>query len=115
VSAAMAANVAAVEGRIDHQVVRQVLHDIPRSVSRDLDYGAIREFKSRALHFRVDARRPEPMRTVDIGETGQRQTIPDLVEAFLRERQLTPGVDRDALCALGREYLAATAADDAPE
>jgi len=100
----IAARVAEVEGGIDDQVVRQVLYDVPRTVARDLNHVAIREYKARALHYRFDARRPERPEQVGIA-TGRRQTVAELVESYLRECSLSPGVDREAFVALGREYL----------
>ena len=112
---AIARNVANARIPIDRQVVRQVLHDIPRLVSRDLNHRAIRQLKTRALHYRLDGRRPTPVHEIGLAEGGQRQTLPELLEEFLTQRLLTPGVERAELLKLGREYLALTVATGQPD
>ena len=94
------------DGGIDGQIVRLVVHNVDRLTARDLDHAAIRERKARALHLRLDLRRPEPVRAGGVLTTGQRQTLPALVEEYLRARTLPPGVPRDRFVALGTEYVA---------
>jgi DNA repair exonuclease SbcCD nuclease subunit len=93
------------EGGIDEKIVRLVVRDVPRHVARELDYKAIREFKRRALHFHLDARKPEIARVSASGAPVRRPSLVETVEARLRERPVEPGVDRDALVALGLHYL----------
>lgn len=96
-----------VPGGIDEQIVRQVVFDVARATARDLDHAAIRALKTRALHYHLDLRRPAPMRTVGVGAPGRRRTLGEMLDASLRQRPLPPGMARDRLVALGREYLAA--------
>lgn len=96
----------ACEGGIDDRIVRLVVRDVSRYVLRDLDHKAIREYKRRALHFLLDARRPQPLRTEASGAPGRRTSLTDTVRAMLEGRDLTPGTDRTALVALGLRYLA---------
>jgi DNA repair protein SbcD/Mre11 len=96
---------AQVRGGIAGQIVRQVVRNIARNTARDLDHAAIRALKADALHYQLDLRRPEPMRTVGVAAPGKRQTLPELVTAYLRDRRLSPGVDRERLIALGRGYV----------
>lgn len=96
----------ACEGGIDDRIVRVVVRDVSRYVLRDLDHKAIREYKRRALHFLLDARRPQPLRTEASGAPGRRTSLTDTVRAMLEGRDLTPGIDRAALVALGLRYLA---------
>jgi len=98
-------HVAAVRGGIADQIVRQVVHDIPRPIARDLDYTAVREHKASALHFQLDLRRPQPHREVGVGAPGTRQTLLDLVADYLRRRPLDAEVDREELVALGRRCM----------
>lgn len=98
-------HVAAVRGGIADQVVRQVVHDLPRPIARDLDYTAVREHKASALHFQLDLRRPQPHREVGVGSPGTRQTLLDLVADYLRRRPLDAEVDREELVALGRRCM----------
>ncbi len=101
----IAARANAVAGGLDGQVVRQVVFDVPRNVARDLDHAFIRELKTRALHYHLDLRRPQPTREVGVGAPGRRQTLRELVHEYLSSRPLSPGVDRNALVALGNGYL----------
>jgi DNA repair exonuclease SbcCD nuclease subunit len=101
----IAKRVDGVKGGIDEQVVRQLVYDVPRHILRDLNHAKIREYKTRALHFRFDPRRPEPVRQVGIGVPGRRQTLPELLDEYLANRPLPADVDRDALISLGRKYL----------
>jgi exonuclease SbcD len=105
--------IAGVAGEIDGQIVRQIVFDVARLTARDLDHAAIRDYKTRALHYRLDLRRPAPRREVGVGGAGRRQTLPEVLEAYLRARTLPPEVPRDRLVALGGELLAEAAATEA--
>ena len=98
-------HVEAVRGGIDDQIVRQVVFELPRPVARDVDHGMIREFKTRALHFHLDTRRPETRHEVGVGAPGTRQTLTELLADYLGRRPLDAEVDRNLLVALGRHYL----------
>jgi exonuclease SbcD len=104
--AAIRKTVEACKGGIDDKIVRLVVRDVPRHVLRDLDHRAIREFKRRAVHFLLDARRPQPHRTEASGAPGRRTSLTETVRATLEQRELTPGIDRAALVDLGLRYLA---------
>jgi DNA repair protein SbcD/Mre11 len=92
-------------GGIDDNIVRLVVRDAPRHVVRELDVAALRDYKRRALHFHLDARRPEVVRLVASGAPMRRRSLLETVEERLRTRTLTPDLDRDALVALGLYYL----------
>jgi len=96
---------------IDQQVVRLVVFDVPRHVARELDHAAIRSYKSRALHFQLDARRPKPRRAVGIGAPGARQTLEEMVESYLGKRLLPAELDRKEFVQIGSELIAATRAE----
>ncbi len=104
--AAIAARVAAVPGGIADQVVRLVVTGVPRHVGRQLDHAVLRGWKSEALHFQLDLRRPEPARTTGVGAPGRRQTLPDIVQDYLSRRQLPAGIDRAAFVAEGVDLVA---------
>jgi DNA repair exonuclease SbcCD nuclease subunit len=93
------------DGGIDGKIVRLVVRDVMRHVVRDLDHKAIREYKRRALHFQLDARRPEVIRLAASGAPGRRPTLPELVELYLGRRPLENDLDRAALVQLGLHYL----------
>ena len=105
--ALIAARVAAVAGGIADQVIRLVVHDVPRHIMRELDHTAIRALKAEALHFHLDVRRPEMHRETGVGAPGQRQTLPELVRAYLSHRALPAVVDRERFVALGTELVEA--------
>jgi exonuclease SbcD len=93
-------------GGIDEKVVRLVVKDLPRHITRQLDHRQLREYRRRALHFHLDTRRPEIIRRVDgQGSPGRRPSLADFVRDKLRERLVSPEVDRDSLVELGLRYL----------
>jgi DNA repair exonuclease SbcCD nuclease subunit len=99
------AAVEACPGRIDDRVVRLVVRDLPRHITRQLDHKQLREFRRRALHFHLDTRRPEIIRASGHGAPGRRPSLADFVRDKLRERMVASDVDRDALVELGLRYL----------
>lgn len=109
--AAIAGRLGAAKGGIEGQLVRLVVHNVARVTARDLDHAAIREFKARALHFRLDLRRPEAVRPTLV-ERGRRQPLPVLVTEYLRARALPPGVPRERFVTLGNEYVAHSERDE---
>jgi DNA repair exonuclease SbcCD nuclease subunit len=101
-------------GGIDDKVVRLVVRDLPRHITRQLDHKQLREFRRRALHFHLDTRRPEIIRSVGHGAPGRRPSLADFVRDKLRERMVPADVDRDALVALGLRYLKDAEDRDSP-
>jgi hypothetical protein len=95
------------DGGVEGRIVRQVVYDVDRITARDLDHAAIRELKSRALHYRLDLRRPQPLRELGITAAGRRQTLAELVTEHLRGRILPPSVSRERVQELARTYLEA--------
>ncbi len=91
------------DGGIEEKIVRLVLRDVPRHIVRELDSRALRELKRRAMHFQLDARRPDVARPV--GTSGRRPTLVETVSAYLQRRPLDAELDRSALVQLGLEYL----------
>jgi hypothetical protein len=104
---AILARVETAPGGIDDRVVRVTVRQVPRHIVRELDHTALREYRKRAMHFHLDARRPEPLsrRRTGEGGPGRRQTLSEIVADRLRERVVPEGVDRDALVTLGLRYL----------
>jgi exonuclease SbcD len=111
VDAAIRQRVETTPGGIDDKIVRLVVRDVPRHVVRELDQKALREYQRRALHFHLDARRPEITLQTASGAPGRRATLTETVEHYLTRRPLEAGIDRAALVALGLRYL--QEADDA--
>lgn len=98
---------------IDGQIVRLLVWDVARATAHDLDHEAIRGYKSRALHFQLDLRRPETTYQVGIGAPGRRQTLSETVRDFLSRRLLDADVPRDDFVRLGLDYLEQDGAADA--
>ena len=107
-SADIDARVQAAPGGIRGNVVRLVVHNVPRHIARELDHAAVRAHKAEALHFHLDLRRPESQRRVGVGAPGRRQTLPEVVQDYLAGRALPAEVDRDAFVRTGVALIEAT-------
>jgi DNA repair exonuclease SbcCD nuclease subunit len=114
VNARIAAAIDSCPGGIDDKVVRLVIRDLPRHITRQLDHKQLREFRRRALHFHLDTRRPEIIRSVGHGAPGRRPSLADFVRDKLRDRMVPPDIDRDALVQLGLRYLKDAEERDSP-
>lgn len=94
-----------VKGGIDDKVIRIVVKDIARQVSRELDHRALREYKKRALSFILDFRRPEVTRRQTAGGPSRRPSVSDVVREQLTTRDIPADLDRSRLVDLGMKYL----------
>lgn len=92
-------------GGIDEQVVRLLARDVPRHIARDLDQKALRDYRRRALHFLLDTRRPDVIRSHGHGAPGRRPSLRDVVRDKLRGRVIESDLSREALVDLGIRYL----------
>jgi DNA repair protein SbcD/Mre11 len=101
---AISLRLGALRGGLSNKIIRLRVFDIPRHVSRELTHTAIRGFKTEALHFHLDLRRPEVHRTTGVGSPG-RQTLPELVVSYLEGRPLPAELDRHAFVRLGRDLM----------
>ena len=107
-SADIDSRVQAAPGGIEGNIVRLVVRNVPRHVARELDHAAVRAYKAEALHFHLDLRRPESGRRVGVGAPGRRQTLPEVVQAYLAGRALPAEVDRDVFVRTGVTLIEAT-------
>jgi len=114
VDAAIKRAVEKVRGGIKDKVVRLIIRDIPRQVSRELDHRALREYKKEALSFHVDFRKPEPTRKAASGAPTRRPSVVDVVREQLTVRPLAADLDREKLVDLGLKYLDEADAFPAP-
>ncbi|HSL71800.1 MAG TPA: DNA repair exonuclease [Longimicrobiales bacterium] len=112
----------AIEGGLENKIVRLVIYDIPRDLFRELNHRALREYRSIALHFHLDARRPEARRAGLLPGDGRRRTLEQEVEWFITEhwRPTSSEIEKHRLLDLARLYLAESrelepAAADEPE
>jgi hypothetical protein len=112
IDAWIAQRVAEVDGGVAGCVVRLVVRNCPRHVGRELDHSAIRAWKTEALHFQLDLRRPAaPGRETAAGAPGRRQTLPEVLREFLSGRPLPAEIDRERFIATGVDLLARIDAD----
>ncbi|NOT07549.1 MAG: hypothetical protein HOP28_05000 [Gemmatimonadales bacterium] len=113
---AIAARLAEIPGGIADTIVRLVVENVPRHISRDLDHAALRAAKAQALHFQLDLRRPESASERGNAAPGGRKTLPEVVGEFLARRPLPERVDRARFVSTGLDVLAeaAEAADGEP-
>ena len=105
VDEAVQRNVERCPGGIEDKIIRQVVRDVPRHVFREMDHKALRDLRRRAMHYYLDARRPEVIRSSAAGAPGKRPSLLDTVREKLRSRELPADIDRDALVELGLHYL----------
>ena len=103
--AAIQAGIERISGGIDDKIVRQVVRDVPRHIARELDHKALRDLKRRALHYHLDTRRPEIIRSSASGGPGRRPSLAETVRDHLQRRIMPSDVDRERLVALGLDYL----------
>lgn len=97
--------VSAIPGGHADQVIRQVIRNTPRHVGREINHAAVRVFKSQALHYQLDLRRPVSNHLTGTGAPGRRRTLPELVVDYLERRPLPAEIDREALVRRGRELV----------
>src|SRR5688572_7226719 len=105
VDAAIQTGIERLSGGVDDKIVRQVVRDVPRHIARELDHKALRELKRRALHYHLDTRRPEVIRSSASGGPGRRPSLAETVRDHLQRRVMPGDIDRDRLVALGLDYL----------
>jgi hypothetical protein len=105
---------AAVEGAggaggagIDDKIVRLIVRDVPRTVLRELDHRAIREYKRRALNFNLDLRPPERRPGASGAAGGGRRLVDlkDVVREKLAARPLDADIDRTAFVDRAIAYI----------
>lgn len=102
----LARAVLGIEGGIDQAVVRQVVTEVPRAVARNLDHTAVRQWKSRALHFHLDLRNPGPAAISASGAPGPaRRTLAETLADHLSSRSLPAGMDRGRFVTEGIGFL----------
>ena len=104
-----------IKGGIEGKIVRLVIQDIPRDHFRELDHKFIRECKAQALHFHLDARRPQAR--VVIAGTRRYQTLEQELESFVLHtwHPSTKEVDKQKVLELAKNYLQQAGAAEAAE
>ncbi len=112
VDARIKALVESIEGGIEGKLIRLVIYDMPRDLFRELDHKRLRDYRSTALHFHLDARRPEALRSGLLPGDGRRRTLEQEVDWFITEhwRPSSSEIEKPRLLDLARLYLAETRA-----
>jgi DNA repair exonuclease SbcCD nuclease subunit len=101
------AAVEGVPGGIAEKIVRQVVTGIARSTLRALDHERMREWRSDALHFQLDARTPESRVADGRQAPAPRATLEqEFADYAARWTPSSPEIDRGELVRLGLHYLA---------
>ncbi len=97
----------AIPGGVAGRMVRLVITDLPRELFRELDHRRIRELKAEALHFHLDARRPEVRRLVGYGAGQRRHTLDEEVREFIRRvwTPSSPEIQVERLVELADTYM----------
>jgi exonuclease SbcD len=104
--AAIQGRIAGLAGGVVETVTRLVVWNVPRPMAHALDHGALRALRASALHFQLDLRRPETVRSAGMGAPGaSKQPLAEVVADYLRRRPLDADLDRGQFVALGGEYL----------
>jgi DNA repair exonuclease SbcCD nuclease subunit len=92
-------------GGIKDKIVRLQLLDVTLAVQQELDYKKINRYKSQAVHFHLDIRRPPTTRTRNDPEArGERVTLEEELERFIRARGHSKEY-ADDLVKLGLKFL----------
>jgi len=100
-------SLAAVPGGIEEKIVRLRIFNLPREVYREIDHRKIREYRTQALHFHLDARPPAVKRGKGTAAPGQRLTLREEMTQFIKHRWKPESdrLDRDGLVELALRYL----------
>lgn len=96
-----------IPGGLAGKIVRLVITDLPREILRELDHRQLREYRATALHFHLDARRPEVRRLVGYGAPERRLTLEEEVRSFLQGywQRSSSEIDIGRLVGLAERYL----------
>lgn len=108
IDARIRALVEEVPGGLAGKIVRLVITELPREVFRALDHRQLREYRATALHFHLDARRPEVRRLAGYGAPTRRLTLAEEVRLYLTEywQRSSGEIETERLVALAERYLA---------
>ena len=107
--------VGGIKGGVEGKIVRLVIQDVTREQFKDLDHRSIREYKAQALHFHLDARRPQAR--VIVQGSKRYQTLEEELQAFIMHtwHPSTKEIDKQKVLDLAKNYLQQAGAADAAE
>lgn len=89
------------------KIIRLIIENMPKSIVPDLNYRAIRQLRTEALHFDMQFRPPkrEGLIREDNG-THTSRPLEDEWRDFVKDYEITGDIDREKLLEKGLEYLA---------
>jgi hypothetical protein len=87
---------------------------VPRKVAVDLDHARLREIRAQTLHFDLSLRPPKAKSFVALSPSAVRRTLEQEWTDFAQELTMPGGVEREAFCKLGLDYLAQVSAETVP-
>jgi hypothetical protein len=110
IDARIRALIESIPGGMEGKIVRLIVYDLPRDLFRELDHRALREYRATALHFHLDARRPDVRPAGLIEGVGRRRTLEQEIEWYITEhwRPSSSEIDKSRLLNLAHLYLAET-------
>lgn len=91
---------------VEGAILRLKILDVPREINRLLDWKAIKGAQARALHFKVDIRKPEVTKLPNGTELHRREPLADKVKRHLSSFALAPGLNRERFVQIGTELMA---------
>ncbi len=91
---------------VTDKLVRQRVVNLPRSVQHQLDRAQLRSLQVEAVHYLFDPHTPEASGGT-LGDAVRRDggSLRDRAQAFLQERPLPAGIERERFVATGMAYL----------
>ncbi len=102
-----------ISGGYENKIVRLVIENIHRAIQADLDYAAIREVRSQALHFELQLRQPQQrLRATGAADAAAARSLEEEWDEFAGVYPAPPGVERERLVSLGHDYLGRNAPSD---
>jgi len=111
----IARRIDSIPGGHQEKIVRLVVENLHRQVKADLDFTPIRQVRGEALHFELQLRPPSrggARRGEDRSEAAR--PLEQEWDEFARGLDTPPGVDRERLVSLGRDYLVRLSEVEAP-
>jgi len=106
VDALIAERLAGISGGYSEKVVRLVVENLDKAVIPDIDYRAIRRYRTEALHFDIVLRPARRVSQFESSTDGRAaRSLEDEWREFASVYQIPPGLDREMFVNIGLEYM----------
>jgi exonuclease SbcD len=97
---------------VEGAVIRQVVENCAVETGRGINHRAIEQLRARAVLYRLDLRRPDrETEVLGVRVAIKGKGVEQILSEALAQRQLPPGMDREAFVAAGMDALAPALAD----